>query len=206
MIQRGALFAGALVVALVVGASVVVAVLASVAIAGAGAVLVERVRGRTEWWAPGSLVLDVALVGVVGLGVIQLLPYGHEHGNPPVIDEPEWYSPRTRELMVDACFGCHSNEVEWPWYSDVAPISWIVTNHVDEGREAVNYSEFGQRKDRAHETTETVVLGSMPPGYYTVLGLHSEADLTDEELQELLVGLKATPGLRDGAPRLPEDG
>ncbi len=127
--------------------------------------------------------------------VIQAIPYGRSHSNPPITGEPQWATPRTRELMVRACFGCHSNEVEYPSYASVAPISWIVTAHVSEGREKVNYSEFDSRQRGADETVEVVKEGSMPPAYYTRFGRHPEANLTNAELQELLVGLRATPGL-----------
>ena len=74
---------------------------------------------------------------VIGLGVLvglfvvmQAVPYGRDHTNPPVIVEPAWDSPRTRELAVRACFDCHSNETKWPSYSHVAPLSWVVQRHV----------------------------------------------------------------------------
>ena len=56
------------------------------------------------------------------LVVIQAIPYGRGHSNPPITGEPQWATPRTRELMVRACFGCHSNEVKYPSYASVAPI------------------------------------------------------------------------------------
>ena len=127
--------------------------------------------------------------------VIQAIPYGRSHSNPPITGEPQWATPRTRELMVRACFGCHSNEVEYPSYASVAPISWVVAAHVSEGREKVNYSEFDSRQRGADETVEVVKEGSMPPASYTRFGRHPEANLTNAELQELLVGLRATPGL-----------
>ena len=99
--------------------------------------------------------------------------------------------------MVSACYGCHSNEVEWPWYSNVAPISWAVTDHVDDGREEVNYSEFSTNPGEAEETIEGIEDGSMPPAYYTRFGLHPEANLSDAELVELIAGLRATPGLSE---------
>ena len=70
---------------------------------------------------------------VVTMLVSQFIPYGKDHTNPPVNGEPAWSSPRTRELMVRACFGCHSNSVEYPSYASVAPISWVVQSNVDEG-------------------------------------------------------------------------
>src|SRR4030042_2927111 len=70
--------------------------------------------------------------GAIGLGVliflfavIQAVPYGRDHSNPPVRQEPAWDSPATRALAVDACFDCHSNQHSWPWYSNIAPISWL---------------------------------------------------------------------------------
>ena len=62
----------------------------------------------------------------VGLVAIQFVPYGHNHTNPPVTREPIWDSPQTRELAARACFDCHSNQTDWRWFTNVAPISWYV--------------------------------------------------------------------------------
>lgn len=135
------------------------------------------------------------LATVALLGIIQLVPYGRQHSNPPVTGEPAWATPETRDLMVRACYGCHSNEVDWPWYSNIAPLSWVITNHVDEARDEVNYSEFGSGHQEADDTIETILDGSMPPASYTLFGLHPEANLSDEERAALVSGLRATPGL-----------
>ena len=116
---------------------------------------------------------------------------------PPVTAEPEWDSPRTRELAARACFDCHSNEVDYPWYSKIAPMSWAVQRHVDNGRGKVNYSEWDQPQDDADESAETVREGEMPPAYYTLLA-NSDAKLTDAEKQELIDGFEATPGTSNG--------
>jgi hypothetical protein len=145
----------------------------------------------------GSALTIFSLVTVVAFGLIQLVPYGRDHANPTVTGEPAWSSPRTRELMVNSCFGCHSNEVDWPWYSNIAPVSWAVLDHVDEGRGAVNYSEFDTDQGDADETIEVILDGEMPPGYYTLFGLHPEANLTEAEIDELVAGLRATPGMSE---------
>ena len=92
-------------------------------------------------------VRKLVLIGVAVLAaaflLIQLVPYGHAHDNPPVAAEPNWDSPQTRELAQRACFDCHSNETTWPWYSNVAPVSWLVQHDVDEGREYLNFSRWG---------------------------------------------------------------
>ena len=68
------------------------------------------------------------------LVAIQFVPYGRPTPNPAVRREPNWDSPRTRELAVRACFDCHSNQTQYPWYSYVAPISWLVNNDIHEAR------------------------------------------------------------------------
>lgn len=134
---------------------------------------------------------------VVTMLVIQFIPYGRDHTNPPVNGEPAWSSPRTRELMVRACFGCHSNSVEYPSYASFAPISWTVQSHIDEGREKVNYQEWNTRQRKADDTIEVIQEGEMPPSYYTMFGKHPEAKLTDAEISELVAGLLSTPGFKD---------
>ena len=75
--------------------------------------------------------LAVGLASIVGLFLLlQLVPYGRTHSNPPTVVEPAWDSPRTRELAVRACFDCHSNQTRWPWYrmahpqADLTPAEW----------------------------------------------------------------------------------
>ena len=144
----------------------------------------------------GILASSFAAVLVV-FGLIQLVPYGKSHSNPPVTGEPAWATPETRELMVRACFGCHSNEVAYPSYADIAPISWMVASHVSEGRNEVNYSEFATSKRGFDDTIEVILNGSMPPSYYTQFGRHPEARLTDTEIATLVDGLRATPGFEE---------
>ncbi len=58
--------------------------------------------------------------------LLQIIPYGHNHTNPPIVEEPAWDSPQTRAVVKKACFDCHSNETVWPWYSNIAPLSWLI--------------------------------------------------------------------------------
>ncbi|MFV1972022.1 MAG: heme-binding domain-containing protein [Acidimicrobiia bacterium] len=134
--------------------------------------------------------LKRGLIALVGLAVvIQFVPYGRDHENPPVIAEPAWDSPTTRELAVRACFDCHSNETQWGWFTEVAPMSWFIQNEVDEGRSELNYSEWN-RPQEGDESAETVREGSMPPRLYSL----TRARLTEAELDALAAGLAATLG------------
>jgi len=150
-----------------------------------------------ERLAPGRLAFSTA-AGLVAVALaIQLIPFGWDRSNPPVTAEPNWDSPETRELVVRTCFDCHSNEVDYPWYSRVAPMSWAVQLHVDAGRSEVNFSEWDKPQKEADESAETVIDGEMPPAYYTRFA-HPEARLSDAELQDLINGLEATFGSDDG--------
>jgi mono/diheme cytochrome c family protein len=135
-------------------------------------------------------------VAWVGLGaialfaVIQIIPYGRSHSNPPVAAEPSWDAPRTRVLFEQACGDCHSNETTWPWYSNVAPVSWLVQNDVDGGRSHLNVSEWDRPQEAAGDVVEQIEGGGMPPSYYT--WMHSSAKLSPAEKQELIRGWQAT--------------
>jgi hypothetical protein len=142
-----------------------------------------------------SVVSSIAIAFVAVFALIQAVPYGRSHSNGPVTGEPQWATPQTRELMVRACFGCHSNEVKYPSYANIAPISWAVQSHIDDGRGSVNYSEFSANSRRGRNTLRVIQSGFMPPSYYTRFGRHPEAKLTAEEMKTLIAGLEATPGL-----------
>ena len=148
--------------------------------------------------APATKLISSGLAALIVVFLVaQAVPYGRGHSNPPITGEPAWATAETRALMVRACFDCHSNEVRWPWYTNVAPFSWATQRHVDEGRDKVNYQEFDRPQDDAEETLETVREGSMPPNYYTLFGLHGDANLSGAERSALLDGLGATPGLSE---------
>lgn len=139
------------------------------------------------------LLLLVAILAA-GFLLIQLVPYGRAHDNPSVVSEPNWDSPQTRELAQRACFDCHSNETVWPWYSNVAPVSWLLQRHVEEGRHKLNFSDWSRSEgEEAEEMGESVVKGSMPLANY--LWTHPVARLTDAERTALADGLNATAGL-----------
>ena len=134
------------------------------------------------------------LLIIIGLFLlIQIIPYGRDHTNPPVVSEVKWDSPKTKVLFNKACADCHSNETKWPWYSNVAPLSWSIYNHVIEGREHFNVSMWGvQKKNKGDEAAEEVEEGEMPLASYLIA--HPEARLTKEEKLTLIKGLKNTFG------------
>jgi len=135
----------------------------------------------------------IVIVIVAGVVLIQLVPYGRNHTNPPVQSEPNWDSPQTRELASTACFDCHSNETDWSrWYTNVAPASWLVQRDVDEARQKLNFSEWDQggKPREVDELWEVLEKGEMPPSQYLLL--HSEAKLTPAEVEQLIAGFEAT--------------
>lgn len=138
--------------------------------------------------------LKIISIGALALLIgIQFVPYGKNHTNPPIISEPQWDSPRTKELFNNACANCHSHQTTYPWYSNVAPVSWLLARDVDEGREHFNVSAWGaQKKNKGKDAAKEVREGEMPPWFY--LPTHPEAKLSDTEKQELISGLEKTFG------------
>jgi hypothetical protein len=134
-----------------------------------------------------------ALAAVACLILIQAVPYGRSHSNGPIVSEPAWPDDTTRALAAAACFDCHSNEVHYPSYANIAPISWLVAEHVSDGRNAVNFSDMSKRGEGAGNVIEVVQEGSMPPAYFTRFGLHSKAKLSKAEIATLLAGLRKMP-------------
>ena len=135
--------------------------------------------------------LAVTVAWIVGIAAgLQVIPYGRTHANPPIVAEPRWDAPRTRELAVRACFDCHSNETHWPWYADVAPLSWVVEHDVNTARDVVNFSQWNYSFELATASSQSVLTGNMPPAKYRLA--HPDANLTRDEMRELAKGLDAT--------------
>jgi mono/diheme cytochrome c family protein len=130
-------------------------------------------------------------IGVVAVfGIIQLIPFGHDHNNPPVVSEPSWSSPQARALAKDHCFQCHSNETEWPWYSNIAPGSWLIAFDVIEGREHFNFSEWNTHPGELDEMVEAIQSGEMPPIQYWIA--HPKSRLNEQQKQELIQALESS--------------
>jgi mono/diheme cytochrome c family protein len=142
--------------------------------------------GTQKRWMIGVAATLVLLVGV------QAVPYGRAHTNPRTVQEPAWDSAETRALAGRACFDCHSNETKWPWYSQVAPISWLVQRDVDEGRAVLNFSEWNRPYEEASEASEEVAEGEMPPRAYALM--HAHARLSPAERDRLAKGLAKSVG------------
>jgi len=124
--------------------------------------------------------------------VIQFIPIGAGKTNPEGGREVTWDSDRTKQLVERACYDCHSNKTVWPWYSYVAPVSWLVEHDVHEGREHLNFSEWDKEQKHADEAAEEVEDGEMPLRIYTLL--HPEARLEGAARAHLIEGLKKTLG------------
>jgi hypothetical protein len=130
--------------------------------------------------------LKIGLPGLlVVLVAIQLVPV--DRSNPPItapIDGP----PEVAAVLERCCYDCHSNATEWPWYSYVAPASWVVAGDVAEAREHLNFSTWSAMRPRkqahlAEECVEHVSEGAMPLRRY--LWLHPDARPTASDLQVL---------------------
>ena len=114
------------------------------------------------------------LLGMIGIQFIKI-----DKTNPPVTADLN-APAEVRTVLRNACYDCHSNETIWPWYSKVAPVSWMLENHVKDGREKLNFSEWEKyndvkRSEMKKEIWEQINSSEMPLQMYTYL--HSKASL-----------------------------
>jgi len=140
---------------------------------------------------------------VVGLCVafiaIQFVPL--DRTNPPVQGEFRG-SPEVVSVLRRACYDCHSNETVWPWYSRVAPVSWVVAHDVNEGRAVLNFSTWDQlsaekQAEAMKESWEEVAEGKMPTWYYVVLHPEARLSAADKSVLRAWSGSAAGAGEAD---------
>lgn len=125
--------------------------------------------------------------------VIQLVPYGWTKSNPPITAPAPWPNAQAGAVARAACYDCHSNETDWPAYSYVAPMSWLVRNDVERGRDEMNFSEWDEDSaDAAEDAREEIVEGRMPPPDYR--RIHRDAQLDDEDAAILVDALERMSG------------
>jgi len=133
-------------------------------------------------------------IGLVLLGALLLVQFFRPERSNPASDPAKsiWADATVpagvKQILRTSCADCHSNETVWPWYSNIAPISWVVAHDVEEGREDLNFSEWASMtaKDRAHaaeEIGDETRHGKMPLGKYTLV--HGGATLSEAQLAEL---------------------
>lgn len=100
-----------------------------------------------------------------------------------------------KAILKQACYDCHSYETEYPWYTNVSPLSWWIEEHIEDGRKHFNFSEWGnydlkKKKHKLEELIEMVEEGEMPLNSYT--WAHSEANLSAQQVEELISWTKST--------------
>ncbi|NQV29578.1 MAG: heme-binding domain-containing protein [Candidatus Marinimicrobia bacterium] len=127
------------------------------------------------------------LIVIVGFFVVlQLIPLNQF--NPPVIQTVN--APADIQMILKtSCYDCHSNETVWPWYSKIAPASFLITRDVVEGRKHLNFSDFSEMDafdstDLAEEIIEMLEEGKMPLPPYLLL--HPDARLSDDQSESLI--------------------
>jgi hypothetical protein len=142
-------------------------------------------------------VLLRAGLGLFAVAVLlQLVPYGRDHTNPPVTEDAPWPGGRARELATAACYDCHSNQTRWPIQSSIAPFSWMIARDVEQGREALNFSTWDEDDGEADDAAEEVADAEMPPRRFVLA--HPDAALSEAERQVLVDALEAMDRARGG--------
>lgn len=140
-------------------------------------------------------------IGLLVLAIIVIMQFFRiDKTNPEVIAENDFLyavaaPDDVAQIIKTSCYDCHSNTTKYPWYSNVAPISWWLKDHIDEGREELNFSEwetFEQKRKlkKLKECVEELEEKKMPLDDYLIT--HSEAELTDQQREMLVNWFKET--------------
>ena len=121
---------------------------------------------------------------VVLLVAMQFVPIART--NPPVESDVP-VAAELKAILRRACYDCHSNETRWPWYSRVAPVSWLLANDVKEGRREVNFSVWNQytenrRARKLKEIVEQLEGNKMPQWYYVLVHPEAKLSASDKEM------------------------
>ncbi len=131
-----------------------------------------------------KIIRRILFASMIAFVVIQLIPV--DQSNPQVESEIS-SPPEVRAILRRACYDCHSNETKWPWYSKIAPVSWLAASDVHEGREELNFSTWGrynkeQQIKKLKESWEEIEEGEMPPGIFTFIHKDAAVSPSDREL------------------------
>jgi uncharacterized membrane protein len=142
------------------------------------------------------MVIKILIAVLVVLMLIQLIPIKRE--NPPVEISKDFFShveapEEVKAVIIGACYDCHSYETSLPWYTYLAPVSWWLKSQIEEGREHLNFSVWGDynQKEKAHkmeEAHEEVDGQHMPLKSYA--WMHKTAQLSDEQRAALVEWFK----------------
>ena len=134
-----------------------------------------------------TLLLAVGIL-VGAFVLLQLVPYGHDHGAPPTTKRAQ-LSGAAGPIAAGACMDCHSNATRWPWYTNVAPASLLVVNDVKGGRDHLNLSRWDRPQPDLEEVVHAIDEGDMPPAQYKLI--HGDARLSTAERRALVDGFRA---------------
>jgi mono/diheme cytochrome c family protein len=132
----------------------------------------------------------IVIVGFALFVLMQFVPIDRQ--NPPTTSEPNWSSPEARALVLKNCGQCHSNNTEWPWYSYIAPASWLIKFDVVRGRNQFNFSDWNNNPGYVGDLAEAIQSGRMPPIQYTLF--HPDAKLDAQGKQALIDALTSSLG------------
>jgi hypothetical protein len=136
-----------------------------------------------------KIILLIALIIFAG---IQFIPTERNISDTvPVTDFIKIYKPpeNVASILQNACYDCHSNNTAYPWYNKVQPVSWFLEGHINEAKEHLNFSEFGQLSDRKKRSRIKSIAGQIKDGEMPLFSykvLHKEARL-DSEAQALVI-------------------
>lgn len=140
----------------------------------------------------------ILIVGLVGFIAMQFLqPARNQSGQVSQTDIVHTYviPEQVQTLFKNACYDCHSNNTNYPWYASIQPIGWILAKDIEDGKAKLNFSEFGslssrRQLSRLEQIENEIIAGTMPLPAYQFM--HQRARLTEEHRRLLIDWIQQT--------------
>ncbi len=140
-------------------------------------------------------------IGIALVFVLILIQFFRPEKNEGVADTPKDIShavtvtPEIKNILEKSCYDCHSNHTEYPWYFNFQPVAGWLANHVEEGKDELNFSEFDSYKlkrkiHKLKEVIDEIKEGEMPMNSYLII--HKEAKLSEEQKNQLIQWAEAS--------------
>ena len=129
----------------------------------------------------GRVIFFLLILAFIGIQFVEV-----ERTNPPVtadINAPT----EVRNILKSSCYDCHSNETIWPWYSKIAPISWLIVDDVMDGRKKLNFSEWekfysDKRTKLKKKILDEINQDEMPKDIYTIMHTGAKLDIIQKNI------------------------
>lgn len=141
-----------------------------------------------------KIIIPIVLIVFIAIQFFDVSPNKAVETSENTIEKHYSVPQNVQQILKTSCYDCHSNNTEYPWYSNVQPVKWWLADHINDGKRHLNFDEFNtypkeKKLNKLDEVSETVNKDEMPLKSYTVI--HTNAKLSAEQKQLIQLWVKS---------------